>query len=200
MKHNLVYIISFVMAFALVTLGLIVMTQSYRNVFAFDFSPPPKPVKTINFAGVSKDEIKKIINEEVKKEIADSVKARKVVVEKGKIKKENDVKADSIMISRLNKVETALRQMKNNVENKNGEIESLQKKIKTKNDTEYAEWLKSTVKIYESMDSQKAAQIITSISDNKARDILYKMKNKKAAEILSYLNPELVVKLTGTKQ
>ena len=200
MKQNLVYIISFLMAFALVTLSLVVMSENYRNVFAFDFSPAEKEVKTIEIPGISADEVKKIINEEVKKEIADSIKSRKNNAESAKLKMEEEAKVDSLLLTRLNKVENALSQMKNNVNDKNGEIESLQKKIKAKSDQAYADWLKSTVKIYESMDSRQAAKIIQSISDNEARDILYKMKNKKAAEILSYLNPELVVKLTGTKQ
>ena len=61
---------------------------------------------------------------------------------------------------------------------------------------EYNDWIASTVKLYESMDSKQAAKIITNYSDNVARDIIYAMKKKKAAEILSNLNSEQIVKLT----
>ena len=66
---------------------------------------------------------------------------------------------------------------------------------KSKKDTVYTNWIKQTVKLYESMDSRKAAKVIQGYSDNIARDILLKMKKKKAAEILAELKPEVVTRI-----
>ncbi len=56
-------------------------------------------------------------------------------------------------------------------------------------DTLYEKWVKQTAMLYDSMDPQKAAQIIKQYNDKTSRDIIYTMKKKKAAEILTYLDP-----------
>ncbi|MCB0753009.1 MAG: hypothetical protein KDC52_16170, partial [Ignavibacteriae bacterium] len=69
-------------------------------------------------------------------------------------------------------------------------------KVKEKEDEKYAEWLKNTIKLYEAMESTKAAQFIKAMPENEARDLIYSMKKKKAAEVLSYLSAETVNRLT----
>ena len=59
-----------------------------------------------------------------------------------------------------------------------------------KKDSVYQIWVRNTVKLYESMDSRKAAKIILGYSDNIARDLLLTMKKKKAADIIAELNPK----------
>jgi len=71
---------------------------------------------------------------------------------------------------------------------------------KAKQDSSYVEWIKNTVKLYESMETQKAAKIILGYSDNIARDILLKMKKKKAAEILAEFKPEIATRIISVVQ
>lgn len=67
---------------------------------------------------------------------------------------------------------------------------------RTQTDTIYTKWVKDTAKLYESMDPQKAAKIITQYSPEIARDIIYKMNKKKAAQVLSNLDPKTANMIT----
>jgi len=64
-----------------------------------------------------------------------------------------------------------------------------------KKDSTYNSWMKNSIKLYESMDTKKAAKIIQGYSDNIAREILFSMKKKKAAEIISELKPEAATRI-----
>lgn len=90
--------------------------------------------------------------------------------------------------SLTNKQQNQLTQMQDEI--------NLEKNKSTEKDTAYIKWKKSTVKLYELMDPQKAAKIISQHSDNIARDLIYSMNKKKAAQILQYLDTETVIKLT----
>ena len=78
------------------------------------------------------------------------------------------------------------------------QLEATNSEFEKKKDSEaeYKEWVTNTTKLYESMESQKAAKIILKYSDNIAKDILYGMKKKKAAEILAEINPEIAKRIT----
>jgi flagellar motility protein MotE (MotC chaperone) len=100
------------------------------------------------------------------------------------------------VVDSLNTVIRAKKEVEKNFAEKEKELEKLREALGLNNKKEYNDWIASTVKLYESMDSKQAAKIITNYSDNVARDIIYAMKKKKAAEILSNLNSEQIVKLT----
>ncbi len=67
---------------------------------------------------------------------------------------------------------------------------------KSKVDSSYIKWEKTTAKVYESMDPKKAAKIIQNFSDNMARDIIYAMKKNKAADVLAELDPVFAARIT----
>ena len=106
---------------------------------------------------------------------------------------------DLKVVDSLNTVLKAKKEVEKNFADKEKELEKLREALGLNNKKEYNDWIASTVKLYESMDSKQAAKIITNYSDNVARDIIYAMKKKKAAEILSNLNSEQIVKLTQAK-
>ena len=75
-------------------------------------------------------------------------------------------------------------------------LNSLKDQLEKESATEHEEWLKSTIKLYEAMETKKAADLLATLPENQAREIIYSMKNKKAAEILSGLDTETIKRLT----
>jgi flagellar motility protein MotE (MotC chaperone) len=85
---------------------------------------------------------------------------------------------DSIEILKEN-LRRLERQKEEQIQEKNALKEELTKK------EEYDDWVKRTSSLYEAMEPERVAKIITKYSDNVARDLLYKMKKKKTVEILA---------------
>ena len=106
---------------------------------------------------------------------------------------------DPKLLDSLKKSEALVQRFLRDNKTKEQEIESLKNRLNLTKDSSYSKWLKTTVKMYETMDSKKAAILIENYSDNEARDLIYSMKNKKAAEILSNLDTERVLRLTRSK-
>jgi flagellar motility protein MotE (MotC chaperone) len=73
-------------------------------------------------------------------------------------------------------------------------------KLNAKKDSVYQIWVRKTVKLYESMDSRKAAKIILGYSDNIARDLLLTMKKKKAADIIAEFKPEVATRIISANR
>ena len=184
MKAKIIYIVSFVAAFMLVTGGIIYFNSIYKNIFQFDFSPVKKVTnKNLpkNSNGLQIADLKNLFQDEFKKEIFDSLK---------------------VLISNKN-TDTVYAHEKNNTvlldSLKNLEIALAQTNQELKKQKENNAWVKKTSKLYESMDPDRAAKIIESYSDNVARDIIYSMRKKSAAEILSQFNPETANRITMAK-
>lgn len=187
MKEKIVYGLIFILLFAIVSAGMIYFNSKYKNIFAFDFSPRINEEQFKN--DLAKDDSLK----------ADTSKANSLKLDSTKIV------TDSSKINNVNKnvVAETSSQLKNVSQIKEVNIASsdvpfrlpTNDKTKAKKDSIYNEWVKQTVKLYESMDSKKAAKVIVNYSDNIARDILLKMKKKKAAEILAELKPEVVSRI-----
>jgi flagellar motility protein MotE (MotC chaperone) len=183
MKEKIVYGLIFVFLFAVVSAGMIYFNSIYKNIFAFDFTPRAQE------------------NELAKKNLAkaDSLKTDSLKVDSLKTNvdstqvKENVSTAKTDLVSNQ-KLETK-EQKKEEVAVQTPFRVPVDDKIKAKKDSIYNEWVKQTVKLYESMDSKKAAKVIVNYSDNIARDILLKMKKKKAAEILAELKPDVVTRI-----
>lgn len=183
MKEKIVYGLIFTLLFAIVSAGMIYFNSKYKNIFAFDFSP-------------------RINEEQHKKDLAktDSLKTDSLKVDTLKANddtlKTKELKGEENIISTNDIKNYQIPQITNT---------SLKTEVpfrlpasdntKAKKDSIYNEWVKQTVKLYESMDSKKAAKVIINYSDNIARDILLKMKKKKAAEILAELKPEVVSRI-----
>ena len=180
----LIFIISFVMVTAMIAF----MNLKYNNIFDFDFTPTE--VATIAKTEEQVDSLKEELKPELSHEILDSLKevgfdSAAVVNNNKKIVELTD--SIKVLNSNIKKLESENKRLATN-NKKDVTAEESKKK--------YQLWTKNTAKLYESMNSKKAAKIILKYSDNIAKDILYSMKKKKAAEILSEMNPEVAKRIT----
>lgn len=208
MKEKIIYIVSFLLAFVFVTGLLIFLNSSYKNIFAFDFTPISQSTHT---AEVNKQEpqnqtaaqpqeaaqlitapkdtaTQKIDSTNIKQNIAavkDSSAAKKAVSEKTS-KEKNKITETPATNTATAKTEPP----------KQIAVD----KTVAKKDSIYQAWVKNTVKLYETMDSKKAAKIIQGYSDNIARDLLLTMKKKKAAEILAEFKPGTASRIISVTQ
>ncbi len=185
-------IISFILAFIIVTVLMIYGATNYRNIFAFDFTPvselkaaQAKVAK--NAVPKKKEKFNPFNNKEEKKayDFSDNGAYDTMTV---------SLKDSSTLIDSINVLLAEIRKLKNEKEKllENQKTIKEDKNLQVPNDQQkYKEWIKNTVKLYEAMDTKKAAKIIQNYSDNIARDIIFSMKKKKAAEIIAELKPEI---------
>ncbi len=188
MIDKIAAVIVFIVAFVMVTALIAFMNLQYNNIFDFDFTPTQHAIEIKTEAQI--EELKATLRPEVEKHIFDSLKV---------------VGFDSLaIINTNNKVVqledsiAVLQKIISKLTRETSTLEATNAKNTKKNDSqkEYQAWIKTTSKLYESMETQKAAKIILKYSDNIAKDILYSMKKKKAAEILAELNPETANRIT----
>ncbi len=200
MKAKIIYIITFLVAFLLVTGGIIYLNSDYRNIFQFDFTPVKKVInKKINKNSKNEQiaDIKGYFQKEFTHEIFDSLK---VFIKNNKTDTVYKIKPDnSLLIDSLKTLEKELAKKDREINKSNLEEKISIKEAKSKSDSAYNDWVKKTSKLYESMDANRAAKIIESYSDNVAKDIIYAMKHKKAAEILAQFNPVTANRITRAK-
>lgn len=193
MKSKIIYTVIFVSLFFAVSSTIIFLNTRYKNIFQFDFAPRPQNTQS-RFVYVKPDfekERMKILHE-VRNELMDSLKT---VVDNKTEQVESAVASNSVSINDYEKLKEKL----DALEVSNSKIlekKQEEEKNETKEDLAYQEWIKDTAKMFESMDSKKAAKIMLKYSDNESRQIIYKMNKKKAAEILAELNPEDAQKIT----
>lgn len=188
MKEKIVYGLIFVFLFAVVSAGMIYFNSIYKNIFAFDFTPrtAENELSKHNTAKVDSLKTDSLIADSLKA-IADSTKpSENLAIQQSQIK-------NTIQTEKSNQI--SKEQNKEEVTVQTPFRVPVDDKTKAKKDSIYNEWVKQTVKLYESMDSKKAAKVIVNYSDNIARDILLKMKKKKAAEILAELKPDVVTRI-----
>ncbi len=179
MKNIIIYSVIFIVAFAATSFVIISANNTYENIFAFDLR------EKIDVESAIVDSTAKIETDELM--VADSLHAENKIEKKEK-SKENK----SNLKSEVKKIEQTLAL-------KEKEIEELKSSMEQEETAQYQDWLKNTIKLYEAMESNKAAQFIKTIPEQEARDLIYSMKKKKAAEILSHLNIETVQRLTKAK-
>lgn len=204
MKKIVVYIFAFIIAFVSTTGLVYVLNDNFINIFKFDFNKKAKKIsiaekEKMSFENASIEEYTKKIISEIKNELIDSLSNFKNTGQDTVYKEIVKIVPDQKLLDSLETVSEAKEIAENNMAKKSKELEELREALGTNNKKEYNDWVAATVKLYEAMDSKRAAKIISNYSDNVARDIIYKMKNKKAAEILSNLNSEQIVKLTQAK-
>ena len=188
MIEKLATVIIFVVSFLMVTALIAFMNLKYNNIFDFDFTPTQQATELKTAQQI--EEIKSELHPEIEKSVFDSLKT---------------LGFDSLAVINTNKkvivLEDSIAFLEKKISQLSRETSTLETKnssLSTKKDSEaeYKNWIKNTSKLYESMESQKAAKIILKYSDNIAKDILYSMKKKKAAEILAELNPETAKRIT----
>ncbi len=188
MIDKIAAVIVFIVAFVMVTALIAFMNLQYNNIFDFDFTPTQHAIEIKTEAQI--EELKATLRPEVEKQIFDSLKV---------------VGFDSLAIvntnNKVDQLEDSIAVLQKNISQltrKTTTLEATNEKNTKKSNSqkEYQTWIKTTSKLYESMETQKAAKIILKYSDNIAKDILYSMKKKKAAEILAELNPEIANRIT----
>lgn len=180
MKNTLLYAFIFIAAFVGTSLGIYTLNNKYANLFQFDFRDAAKVAIADSIASaIGSDSVA----------VADTVNAKTVLKEKVAQYKEN-----------LSDVKKELTETAQELSQKEKEIELLRKQLENKQDVEHDEWFKSTLKLYEAMEVNKARELIKKLPEDDARAIVYSMKKKKAAEILSSLDIETVKRLTRAKQ
>jgi len=154
-------------------------------MFEFDFSPP-EPAQTKLKPAVA---------------IADSLKSDSTKVMSDSSAVHSDSTANHSLpdnvVATVNSTEKSLSKSKTEVTpvTDNPMVPKTNMRTVVNRDSIYKSWVAETVKLYEVMDSKKAAKVILGYSDNIARDIILKMKKKKAAEILAELKPEVVTRI-----
>lgn len=179
MKNVILYTIIFIFAFAATTIGIYTYNNKYVNMFEFDFRDAAKVAKVDSLS----------IKENIKVDLSDSLVTTNVHEEKAKELKKQ-----------FKETKVELDQTSGELSKREKELEFLKQKLEVKNNEEHDEWLKSTIKLYEEMETNKAGQLLKSIPENEAREIVYSMKKKKAAEILSNLDTETVKRLTRAQK
>lgn len=203
MKNTIIYIVTFIQAFILITVAFVFLNSYFVDVFHLNFAL----VKNMPKKKITKmTPLDSTIVKELKTTLLDSLKS---------FNKQNNlaplahrVVNDSLIIDSLHKyiaqivkeVKPAPEKLEKN-KKKNAADSTLAASITAKTqavkpDSTYLSWKKQTAALYELMEPKKAAKIIQNFSDNIARDILYTMKKKKAAEILAQLNPETANRIT----
>jgi flagellar protein FlbB len=200
-KEKIILIGSFVLAFIFVTSAIIYLNTIFTNIFKYDFSPVGQKTVAINQQPAQQNQLAKPVEQKI-----DSTK---VIPAVGDSLKKNDqaaIKDTASMIASkdTNSVAKAIKNVNDQKkikeaitvkpEKENPVISQVLKTI-ARSDTSYNKWIKTTGKIYESMDSKKAAKIIQSYSDNIARDLLLSMRKKKAAEIVAEFRPEIAARI-----
>lgn len=202
MKEKLIYIVIFLFAFIAVSGGMYYAAGAFKNVFAFDFSPADHSVKVaLDTTKPKKPKSPKPIIKPVDTEAKIDSLLKNNSSENPIVKENNPVKLDSLklLFAEIEKLKEGNVKGKpitmpaavsivpdNNTVKVNAQI---------KKDSTYNSWMKNSIKLYESMDTKKAAKIIQGYSDNIAREILFSMKKKKAAEIISELKPEAATRI-----
>jgi flagellar protein FlbB len=188
----------FLLVFVVVTAALIYGNSIFNNIFLFDFSP-------IKYAEVKKKDVPDVKPAADSLAVADTNSTDGAKIDSTSISLSDSTNVADVIEQKVNK--TSQTQKINKVAEavQPSKIDNSAKinqneKLSAKKDSVYQTWLKETVKLYESMDTKKAAKIIQGYSDNIARDLILKMKKKKAAEILSEFKPEVVIRIISVNQ
>lgn len=200
MKEKIVYIASFLVAFLIVTFGIIYLNSVYRDIFHFDFTKTKVEVKKPAISDtttIKMAELKSFLQQQLQEYVLDSLKTYVKTTKRDTII--SQVVKDSSLIDSLKSLKQVLDKANSELAQKNKLANSLEKSLKSQPDSLYLAWTKRTAKLYETMDPAKAAKIIQGYSDNVARDIIYTMKQKKAAEILAEFNPESANRIMRAK-
>jgi len=202
MKEKVVYIVSFLLAFIIVTGLIIYLNSTFKNIFTFDFSSAETRVDEIiqreNPVAASTLPAADTTNQNIA--LQDTVKP---------VQDTTHINSTSITLSDTNAVRKITKKIseeikpldtKQAVSQEDPAKKAITAKSIARKDSTYNAWVKTTVKLYESMETRKAAKIILGYSDNIARDILMNMKKKKAAEILAEFKPEIATRIISVVQ
>lgn len=193
MKGMFLYLLICLIVFIGVTNVIVYFSERYENIFALDFSPK-KSLLQYNIS-VSEDSVKTVMQTLNREEVF-----REWGKEAAKPSQDTTV-AENTNVANLEQNQTNTTGIDTSQAQKNrtsgpDSLQAVSGKGFNPKDREYIAWREKTIQLYETMDAKKVAQVIQSFSDNIARDLIYSMKKKKAAKVLSFMDPEVVVRLT----
>ncbi|NMB80635.1 MAG: hypothetical protein GYA14_02325 [Ignavibacteria bacterium] len=202
MKDKLIYVIILLVAFFMVTGAMYYGASNYKNIFAFDFTPAnadtfvsksPNP----QVAEKKPNEVKPILTKIDSTAVPQN--RNRVTQDSADVKISASAFVDSakVVFEQLKKLKEQI-SLKNETALAQNQVSSPQVQNPRK-DSLYTKWIKNSVKLYEAMDSKKAAKIIQGYNDNIARDIIFSMKKKKAAEIIAEFKPELANRIISVQ-
>ena len=179
MKDTILYSVVFILAFAVTSFFIYSFNQKYVNIFEFDFRDAVQVARADSLAAIT---------------AVDSVRSDSTSIDNSLLEINKELEKDYAETKmKLDKTVKELTE-------KEEEIKSLKDKIQVSKTNKHEEWLSSTVKLYESMETRKAGELLKTMPETEARELIYKMKRKKAAEILSNLDTETVKRLTRAKK
>jgi flagellar motility protein MotE (MotC chaperone) len=197
--NNKIFIIgAFILAFIFVTGAIIYLNTIYTNIFKYDFTPVGQMVADTSQQATQQNQLQEqkvdsttnmsaavdSLNKNIQQAVLDTA-SMVTLKDTNSIAKVKNIVADQKKINNTQLAKT---------DNEKSENVPITKSI-AKSDTTYRKWIKTTGKLYESMDSKKAAKIILGYSDNIARDMLLSMRKKKAAEIVAEFKPEIAARI-----
>ena len=201
MKEKIVYIVSFLLAFAIVTGSLMFLNSTYKNIFAFDFTPAGQAAaetktsdQNNNTKALLQDStIANVIPQDTVIQKVDSLQSKTLAVSL------EDSNAVQMVSNKLAEEIKPVSKIPETTQTESSKAYQTARNI-AKRDSLHQAWVKNTAKLYETMDTRKAAKIILGYSDNIARDLLLTMKKKKAAEILAEFKPETATRIISAEQ
>ena len=179
MKNTILYSVIFIFAFAVTSFLLYSYNKKYVNIFGFDFRDAAEVAIADNLASIAQEDTL----------IEDSTNTDNSLLE-----------INSELQQDYTEAKMKLDQTARELTQKEKEIEELKNKLAVSHNAKHEEWLSSTVKLYESMETRKAGELLRTMPEKEARELIYSMKKKKAAEILSNLDTETVKRLTRAKK
>jgi flagellar motility protein MotE (MotC chaperone) len=155
------------------------LNNKYENIFKFDFRLCKDVAMADSLASVEPD--------------------TNLTSDITEVKKESDPISEELEQD-FEETKNKLAKTTRELTKKEEELAELKKRISVNEENNHTEWLKSTVKLYEEMESGKASELLKSLPVDEARELIYSMKKKRAAEILSNLDTETVKRLTRAKK
>jgi flagellar motility protein MotE (MotC chaperone) len=203
-REKIIYIVSFLLAFVLVSGMIIYLNSMYSNIFAFEFVPINSQ-SNITEEKPANSAQNSLPNPNVQVNPISSLQqdTSKKNVDSSKIKTVSITPSDTAAIAKVQHSidEQKKRDIERNFQLREDSLKLIaESKLNAKKDSVYQIWVRKTVKLYESMDSRKAAKIILGYSDNIARDLLLTMKKKKAADIIAEFKPEVATRIISANR
>lgn len=191
MKDKIIAGSVYAVAFLFVTAIIAFANGMYRNIFKFDFREPIG--QSVLHSGMNMEDIYKL-KEKIELTIRDSYKDSLAAMKSNNTFDSSGLMLDDSILDSIESLRANLKKLESQKAQQILEKNALKEELSKKE--EYEDWVKRTSSLYEAMETERVAKIITKYSDNVARDLLYRMKKKKTVEILASLNPETVIRLT----
>ncbi|HOI28426.1 MAG TPA: hypothetical protein PLZ15_01605 [Melioribacteraceae bacterium] len=203
MKDKLIYVLILLIAFFMVTGAMYYGASTYKNIFVLDFTPVDSGLEPAKKDSTITDVTREAETPEKPAPPDSSIAMNQTGASPAdtadlKISASTITDNTDVLAEQINKLKEQVSLLSEKSVSPDSP-ENISQSVISVNDSVYNKWVKNSVKLYEAMDSKKAAKIIQGYNDNIARDIIYSMKKKKAAEIIAEFKPELANRIINLK-